>query len=443
MWVVIVASAEAVLSVIFRVGRAVAVILLLCTAVQAQNDVTDAVELSTAKLQELLNSRDDVVLLDVRSPSEIATLGGTIKGGYRSHNLMRGWLEFQIESLVPDKNTPIVTFCGIGVRSPLAAKTLKDMGYTQVYNYTDGFFAWRDAKLAVSLTDEYPGSMLFSRPLEVMPGVWSAIGATAPPSYENSGHNNNLSFIVTNEGVLVVNAGSSYLLAQALHNEIKAVTEQSVKYVSLENGQGHAMLGSNYWQEQGAVVIAHEDTETEMEALGYASLERMQGRQRDKAMGTRLTRPDVTFSDSYFIEMGGERIELLNLGPAHSPGDIVVWLPQRQLVIAGDIAFHQRLLPVFEHTDTAAWIETWEAFAALSAKTVIPGHGAPTTMDEVERYTVGYLRHVRDAIAELLDADGTLEDAYNIDQSAYAHLDTFDDLAKRNAGRIFEAMEFE
>ena len=47
------------------------------------------------------------------------------------------------------------------------------------------------------IADQYPGSPLYSKPVEVIPGVWSAIGATAPPTYENTGHNNNLSFIVT------------------------------------------------------------------------------------------------------------------------------------------------------------------------------------------------------------------------------------------------------
>ena len=45
--------------------------------------------------------------------------------------------------------------------------------------------------------------------IEVIPNVWSAIGATAPPTYENAGHNNNLSFIITGDGVVVVNGGAA------------------------------------------------------------------------------------------------------------------------------------------------------------------------------------------------------------------------------------------
>lgn len=64
-----------------------------------------------------------------------------------------------------------------------------------------------------NIADQYPRSILYAKPVEFIPGVWSATGATAPPSYENAGHNNNLSFVVTGDGVVVVNGGASYLLA--------------------------------------------------------------------------------------------------------------------------------------------------------------------------------------------------------------------------------------
>ena len=306
------------------------------------------------------------------------------------------------------------------------------------------------AEIAAPLTgealynsDKAPESMLYDLPREVVPGVWSAIGATAPGTYANSGHNNNLSFVISNDGVLVVNAGDNYLLAKALHDEIKKITNQPVKYVVLENGQGHAMLGSNYWKEQGTTVIAHADAAREIEEQSFALLQATQKRIKEKAEGTQVLMPDETFDDSMVIELGGERIELLHLGPAHSPGDIVVWLPGKKLVISGDMAFHQRMLPLFEHTDTAAWIETWDKFEALGAEVVIPGHGEPTDMATVRKYTRDYLVYLREKVGEVLENGGTLQDAYNVDQSPYLHLPTAEFLAKRNAGQVFQSMEFE
>ena len=432
----------------------VGLLLIIASVSYAQSDLpdetgfikslsADITDIDTAALQKLLDERDDVVLVDVRTPDEIAQLGGSIDAGVQSVNISRGWLELQITEAVPDKSSPIVVYCGTNQRSPLAAHTLEAMGYEEVYNYADGFFAWRDAGLPVTVPDAAVGTMLYSEPIEVAEGIWSAIGATAPPTFENSGHNNNLTFIVTDEGVIVINAGDNYLLAQALHDEIRQRTEQPVKFVILENGQGHAMLGMNYWQEQGAVVIAHEDAVEEIETRGADILDRMRLRNRDKSMGTQLSTPDRVIGDSEILELGGERLEIIHFGPTHSPGDILVWMPERKLVIAGDMAFHERLLPVFEDTDTAGWLESWEKFAALNAEVVIPGHGSPTTMKEVTLYTHDYLQYMRREIAEILDSGGSLIDAYKVDQSMYRHLDTFNELAGLNADHIYRSMEFE
>lgn len=295
-----------------------------------------------------------------------------------------------------------------------------------------------------NIADQYPGSALYSAPVEFIPGVYSAIGATAPPTYENSGHNNNLSFIITGEGVVVVNGGGAYVLAKALHDEIRTLTDQPVVLVVNENGQGHAMLGNSYWAEQNVPIIAHEDAASEFEERGFRILEGMQQLNREKAEGTFLQGPTETFREDYIVELGEYRIEVRYLGPSHSAGDVVVWLPNQDLVIAGDMAFHERMLPIFEDTYTLDWLETWDnEFEALNATYVIPGHGHPTNMDQVRRYTKGYLEYLRAQIGAHLDEGGGLAEAYYVDQSPYAHLDTFEELATKNAGRVYEQMEFE
>ncbi|MCP4933579.1 MAG: MBL fold metallo-hydrolase [bacterium] len=399
-------------------------------------------EIKIGNLEEMLKNSRDMALIDVRTRREIATVGGTI-GVHQNQNIPRGWLEFRIANGAITKDTPIVVYCGTNQRSPLAARMLMKMGYTNVSNYAGGFFEWRKAGLPVEVSDRAPDTALFSKPVKVAPNVWSAIGATAPGTYENGGHNNNLSFIITTNGVVVVNAGDNYQLASALHDEIKKITRQKVKYVVLENGQGHAALGSNYWQEQGAKIIAHTDAAHELKKRGHDILDRMKRRMREKASKTRLVMPDITFDKEYIIDLGGTHIELRNLGPAHSPGDIVTWLPKERLVISGDVSFHQRLLPLFGHTDTKTWLETWEVFEGLKAKIIIPGHGEATTYDQVTKYTKNYLVYLREKVGKLIEEGGGLKEAYLIDQSPYSHLPTFRQLAKRNAGHVFRAMEFE
>ena len=83
-----------------------------------------------------------------------------------------------------------------------------------------------------------------------------------------------------------------------------------------------------------------------IEDHGEDILKRMQNGRRDKSLGTELVEPDIIFENEWIIELGDKQIEARYLGPAHGPGDIVLRLPHQELVTTGDLAFHERLLPV-------------------------------------------------------------------------------------------------
>lgn len=397
--------------------------------------------INTQELLSLIKPQARTVVIDVRNPEELTLSGGYIRAE-NYFNIPRGQLELKIAALVDAKDTTIVVYDDFNQRSPLAAEALMKLGYTNVKNYADGFYKWKQAGLPVKYADMALDSFLYRKPVEVIPGVWSAFGETGPGTYENSGHNNNLSFVITDDGVVVMNSGDNYLLAQSIHEEIKKLTSQPVKYVVLENSQGHAMLGSNYWKEQGAKIIAHKDAAKIIEEDGAQILKTMRSRTRDKAFKTELVTPDIVIEDKYELTMGSWKLEVLYLGLSHSPGDLTLWIPAKKLVISGDVAFYQRMPPLFEDTNTAAWLDTWTKFEALGAQYVIPGHGVATNMEEVTKVTKGYLTFLRGKVAEVMKKGGTLNDAYNIDQSSFAYLDTYHDLHKRNAGMIFREMEF-
>lgn len=422
------------------------------TNIQAETEIIDGnkmleavnkriVNINTSELVSILDKDPSAVLIDVRTPSELKHTG-TINRG-QNINIVRGWLEFQISNHVQSKDTPIIVYCGRNLRSPLAAQTLEHMGYTNVKNYSDGYFSWRDESLPVNISDHEPDSILYRKPVQVIENVYSAIGATQPPTYENANHNNNLSFIVTTDGVLVFNAGGNYLLAKAMHKEIKKVTDQPVKYVVLENAQSHAILGSNYWKEQGAIIISHVEADKEIQHHSEDIYDRAARRLKDKISGSKIVRPDLTFERKMPLLMGDTQIELLYVGPSHSPDDIQLWLPEQRLLISGDSSFNERMLPVFEHTNISAWIDTWDKIEALNPELVIPGHGNPTDLKTVTKFTKDYLVFMRNEIAKIIDDDGGLYEAYGIDQSEYRDWGTYNELHRQNAERIFKQMEFE
>jgi len=95
-------------------------------------------EIDTAQAQERL-AAGHVTVLDVREPDEYAE--GALIGAL---HIPRGHLEAQIEGRILDKDTPVIVYCAGGVRSAFAAKTLGELGYTDVVSMAGGFGRWKD-----------------------------------------------------------------------------------------------------------------------------------------------------------------------------------------------------------------------------------------------------------------------------------------------------------
>ena len=99
-------------------------------------------EVSVEDVRARLEREPGVALLDVREKDEYRE--GHLEGAV---SLPRGFLEIRVEETVPDKRRPIVAYCAGGTRSLIAARTLKEMGYTNVVSMTGGFTAWKNAGL--------------------------------------------------------------------------------------------------------------------------------------------------------------------------------------------------------------------------------------------------------------------------------------------------------
>lgn len=105
--------------------------------------------IDTNSLQKEIETNPDLVLVDIRTFGEIRSMGGAIDAPQNA-NIPRGWLEFRIKNLVENHDTPIVVYCGGNIRSPLAAHSLVQLGYTNVKNYADGFLGWKKQDLPVA-----------------------------------------------------------------------------------------------------------------------------------------------------------------------------------------------------------------------------------------------------------------------------------------------------
>jgi sulfur-carrier protein adenylyltransferase/sulfurtransferase len=100
----------------------------------------DVKEVSVQETKDLLQNNGQHLLLDVREKDEYRE--GHLEGAL---SLPRGFLELKVETTVPEKSTPIIAYCAGGVRSLLAAKALKEMGYQNVLSMSGGYGAWKNA----------------------------------------------------------------------------------------------------------------------------------------------------------------------------------------------------------------------------------------------------------------------------------------------------------
>lgn len=101
--------------------------------------------------------------------------------------------------------------------------------------------------------------------------------------------------------------------------------------------------------------------------------------------GITLVPPTETFSGELMLETGGRRVRLLEVGPAHSAGDLIVWIPDALTVFSGDIVMHGGIWPVMWSGPIANWITGLDTVLELNPAVVVPGHGPIGTVDDVRQ----------------------------------------------------------
>jgi len=292
----------------------------------------------------------------------------------------------------------------------------------------------------VSITAQAQDLVL--QPVKVAPDVYVVVGDLAGQSYENDGLNNNLGFVVSDAGVLVIGSGPSVRVARALHAAIRKITAQPVKWTVNGGSQNHYWHGNSYFKTLGATLLASNETGRVMRELGAQQLDANKTLLKEKAEGTVLAYPTELIADRRELKLGKTVVQLLYFGPAHTPGDMAVWLPQQKILFAGDLVYTERLLAVIPIGNTTNWVQAFDKLMALNPKTIVPGHGRPTTIEVARRDTRDYLSFLLVEAKRILDAGGSLQDAVEkVDQSRFRSLFNYDLLALRNMNQVFQEVE--
>jgi glyoxylase-like metal-dependent hydrolase (beta-lactamase superfamily II) len=135
--------------------------------------------------------------------------------------------------------------------------------------------------------------------------------------------------------------------------------------------------------------------------------------------GVTLTPPTTLIDDRLDLDLDGIRVELLWVGPAHTAGDVIAWLPSERIVFTGDVLF-RLCTPIGWDGTFDGWIAALDRIVALEPKVVVPGHG-PLCGVEGPREMREYLAYVRAECGALFAAGvPAIEAAKKIDLGPYA-----------------------
>jgi cyclase len=123
----------------------------------------------------------------------------------------------------------------------------------------------------------------------------------------------------------------------------------------------------------------------------------------------RLVQPTRTFSGQLELDVGGREVRLIEVGPAHTPGDLIVWVPDARIAIAADILF-VGVTPIMWAGPLEGWVAALERLLDLGAERFVPGHGPVCGADEVRRL-IDYWRWLDQAAGRLLEAGSSPAEA--------------------------------
>ncbi len=288
------------------------------------------------------------------------------------------------------------------------------------------------------------------RPIRASQHVYYVQGTAGMATRENQAFNSNASFVVTPEGVLVFDALGTPALGETLRKAIAGITTQPIRRVIVSHFHADHFYGLQSLKAEGVEIWGH--------AAGRASFgsefmqSRLEQRQRDLAPhvndDTRLVSADrwIDFKDGpeLSFSFGGLKMRLIDVSGAHSPEDVMLFIEDDRVLLAGDLYFSGRL-PFVGQADSKAWLAALDRIEPLAPTMVIPGHGAASRdpKPDIER-TRAYLQFLREKMGVAVRDLVPFDEVYAAtDWSRFAREPAFDAANRINAYGTYLQMERE
>ncbi len=234
------------------------------------------------------------------------------------------------------------------------------------------------------------------------PGVYAALG----DSGRGSEGRPNAGFVVTDSGVVVIDAMASPRQAEELVQAIRSVTSRPIKWLILTHHHPDHHFGAIVFRRLGAKVIAHPDrrvlaSEGGEDAL-IANWVRVVG--LDAMRGFEFADvPDRPVTGTDTLRLGGRSLIITHPGAAHSAGDLMVWLPRERILFAGDVLVEDGVTMVVDGS-SGRLLQALAAIDSLRPRGAVPGHGAiPARPAALVARTRGYITGLRSAMRSAIE----------------------------------------
>jgi cyclase len=196
---------------------------------------------------------------------------------------------------------------------------------------------------------------------------------------------NNSVFLVGRESVTLIDTCFTVRRSQALAEAVRRTAgDRPVRTLINTHHHGDHTHG-NFVFGPGTTIIGHEKCREEVIATGLGT----------KALwpyvdwgDITVAPPNVTFTDTLTVYVDDLRVELTFVGPAHTTNDIVAWVPERKLLLAGDVVFNGGT-PFVIFGSVGGALDAIQTLKLLDAETIVPGHGpvcGPEALGNVEAY---------------------------------------------------------
>ena len=249
------------------------------------------------------------------------------------------------------------------------------------------------AGLAATVMAQQPAATLTMKQLK--PNVWVGLG----------GSGGNSTIIIGQTGVIVVDAKQTEQGAKDLLAEIAKITPKPVKTVMLTHSDGDHVNGLVAYP-AGIQIIAHENNKKELEAA-------LASGGRGAPPADRLPNK-VTTKEKEAMTIDGVKVELYHFAPAHTSGDLMVFLPDEKIVSTGDIVVTNRAddnpnVHFEKNGTTDGWLTTVKGLIALNADTYVTGHGDLVVKADLQR-KVDATTARRNKIAAMIKEGKTLDE---------------------------------